>query len=119
MGADTIRNLTSSVIAIAIVLGGMTQVYFLLDKEIISGDAGLAILGPLIGGAAAWAFGRDNNISGARAAERAVALGASSAQPNTLTLETQPPNTFRATSTSQPAADFDPAFPNPSNEPIE
>lgn len=87
--ADTIRNLTASVIAIVVVAGGMLQIYILLKEGIISGDAGLAILGPLIGAAVTYVFNKDANTSGARAAERAFTQGQAS--------QTNPP--------SQPTAD--------------
>jgi hypothetical protein len=79
MQSDMIRNLTSSGFAVVVVVGGMIQLYFLINAGVVSGEAGLAILGPLMGAAAAWAFNRDANTAGARAAERAVELGANAA----------------------------------------
>lgn len=79
MKSDTIKAVTSSATALIIVGGGLFMIYQLTTSHVISGDAALAILGPLIGGAAAWVFGRDSTAGGQRAAERAVTLGANAA----------------------------------------
>jgi len=77
--ADLIKSATVAIVAVAIVVGGMVQIYFLLQAGIISGDAGLAILGPLIGAATAFVFQRDATASGGRATLRAIDKGAETA----------------------------------------
>lgn len=86
MNADTIKNLTSSLVAGFIVVYGMWQIFEMIRLTLISSDAGLAVLGPLIGGAATWVLQRESSTQAARAAERAVALGA-----NTAVAPTPPP----------------------------
>lgn len=81
MKADTIKGVTAAAVALIIVAGGLFQIYQLTIQHIISGDAALAILGPLIGGAATWVFGRDTQAGAARATERAVAQGANAGNP--------------------------------------
>ena len=76
MSADTIRLAFAYSIALVVVAAGMVQIYVLLDKGIISGDAGLAILGPLIGAAVTFVWQREATTQGSRASERAVAQGA-------------------------------------------
>lgn len=81
MNSDTIKNLTSSLAAVFIVAYGMWQIASFIGSGLISPDAGLAILGPLIGGAATWLLNRESQTQAMRAQERAVALGANTATP--------------------------------------
>jgi ABC-type thiamin/hydroxymethylpyrimidine transport system permease subunit len=74
--SDTIKNLTSSFAAVFIVGYGMWQIGQYIAGGIISPDAGLAILGPLIGGAATWLLNRESQTQAVRSQDRAFALGA-------------------------------------------
>lgn len=75
MNADTIKNATSSLAAVFIVVYGMWQIGQFINAGLISPDAGLAILGPLIGGAATWLLNRESQTQAARQYERAVNQG--------------------------------------------
>jgi hypothetical protein len=82
--SDTIKNLTSSFAAVFIVGYGMWQIGQYIAGGIISPDAGLAILGPLIGGAATWLLNRESQTQAVRAQERAYSTGASTAATTTI-----------------------------------
>lgn len=84
MNADTIKNLTSSLAAMFIVVYGMWQIGQYISGGLISSDAGLAILGPLIGGAATWLLNRESQTQAVRAQDRAYAAGASTATTTTV-----------------------------------
>jgi hypothetical protein len=82
--SDTIKNITSSLAAVFMVAYGMWQIVRLIEAGLISPDAGLAILGPLIGGAATWLLNRESQTQAVRSQDRAYKAGAEAASPTTV-----------------------------------
>jgi len=85
MNVDIIKAIFTYLIALVVVVGGMVQIHFLLQAGIISGDAGLAILGPLIGAAISFVFVQENSTRMSRAAERQFTQGSGMTSPTTVT----------------------------------
>lgn len=81
MTSDTIKNVTSSLAAIFIVVFGMWQIGQLIQAGQVSGDAGLGLLAILIGGAATWLFNRESQTQAARQVQSAFTSGAQAAVP--------------------------------------
>lgn len=105
MKSDSVRLWASSIVAIALVLGGLYAVYQMAQARLITGGEALAVIGPLIGVAAAWALGRDAATQGARSFEAGVTKGAN-AQPMTSTTTTAE-GTATATTTPSSLTDTD------------
>ena len=80
MNSDMIRALTNSLGAVIIIGGGMGMLFVLTKDGIISGDAMLAIIGPLIGLAGAYLLTKDASTNATRAATNAVQVGLAAGQ---------------------------------------
>ncbi len=63
-------------IAAFVIVGGMVMIGLLLWAQTISGDAGLALLSTLIGGAVLYVFNKDAQKDGAKSQQTAAAQGA-------------------------------------------
>jgi ABC-type thiamin/hydroxymethylpyrimidine transport system permease subunit len=76
IGIDTVKSVASAATAMGAVFYGMWQIFRMIELGLISPDAGLAILGPIIALAANWVLQRDSQTQAVRAVERAVNQGA-------------------------------------------
>lgn len=80
---DNIKSITPPLVAAGSVFYGMFQLFKMIELGLISPDAGLAILGPIISTAVLWVFQRDNQAQATKAIAAAVTQGAK-AQAGTL-----------------------------------
>ncbi|HET7128964.1 MAG TPA: hypothetical protein VFJ93_07810 [Gaiellaceae bacterium] len=78
MTADTIRMVGTYVIALLVLIGGF--LLLLMPTQVPSEQIVPFVTG-MFGAVIGWAFNKESTTGGQRAAERAVALGATTATP--------------------------------------
>lgn len=81
MNPENIKAIVGPVSAVLIILGGMVMLYDLITRGSISGEAGLAIIGPLIGAAGLFLFNQQQQSSTVKQMTNAMAAGVAASAP--------------------------------------